>query len=72
MATLAPRVAPAVTELRSPVAVQIACAAVGAALVSGLARFAPCLPCTPAPITGLRQTAWRLLERYEPKERPAG
>jgi hypothetical protein len=72
MTTLAPRVAPAVTERRSPVAVQIAWAAAGAALISGLARFAMYLPCTPAPSTGHRQTAWRLPERYEPKERPAG
>ncbi len=52
MTTLALRLAPS-TARRVPRAVfQIACAAVGAALIAGLAQFTIYLPFTPVPITG--------------------
>jgi biotin transport system substrate-specific component len=52
MTTLALRLAPPMTARRSRLGFQVACVAVGVALVAGLAQFTVYLPFTPVPITG--------------------
>jgi biotin transport system substrate-specific component len=52
MTTLALRLAPSANRPVPRAVFQVICAAVGAALIAGLAQFTISLPFTPVPITG--------------------